>query len=339
LISHLIPNSEITILKRLNHDYSDRINELNGFDCILFAGGPLYQPGLYRKSLPFVNIQVIKDIKKPVFFVGGGLHHNPYLCKFSDLDRIFFDKGVCDSVPIGCRDVPTLRFMKREGYRAMLTGCPAWYDLDYVEQTELKSKNPGEIQKICVSEPAKSVNVPLFLDLLLHLRKKYPHAVINILNHREQKKGIVSRLKELNDKSGIGFLDISGSVDGFKAYDDCDLHVGFRVHAHIYNLSRRNLSVLYNEDVRGYGINQTIGLDNFNINAVPNRKKKLFGHYYLMKDNISIIHQYEIIGKMFDDFMDDTIEQNFENFDNAFKKMKRYYQNMIAFFMAVNKVI
>lgn len=38
------------------------------------------------------------------------------------------------------------------------------------------------------------------------------------------------------------------------------MHIGFRVHAHIYNLSRRNCSVLIEEDGRGAGVNQALGL-------------------------------------------------------------------------------
>lgn len=39
------------------------------------------------------------------------------------------------------------------------------------------------------------------------------------------------------EKIGVKMIDISKSVDGLRIYDDCDLHIGFRVHAHIYNLS------------------------------------------------------------------------------------------------------
>ena len=45
----------------------------------------------------------------------------------------------------------------------------------------------------------------------------------------------------------------------------CDLHIGFRVHAHIYNLSKRNRSILLEEDGRGAGVNQSLGLSNIRV--------------------------------------------------------------------------
>jgi len=47
---------------------------------------------------------------------------------------------------------------------------------------------------------------------------------------------------------------IADGLDKFKAlYDLTDLHVGYRVHAHIYSLSQQSASILINEDTRGVG--------------------------------------------------------------------------------------
>lgn len=54
-------------------------------------------------------------------------------------------------------------------------------------------------------------------------------------------------------------------MDGFKEYDSCDLHIRFRVHAHIYNLSHGNTTLLINEDARGSGVNDALGIANINI--------------------------------------------------------------------------
>lgn len=62
--------------------------------------------------------------------------------------------------------------------------------------------------------------------------------------------------------------DISGSADGFLIYDNCDLHVGFRVHAHIYNLSKRNKTLLLNEDFRGFAVNETLGFYQIDIDII-----------------------------------------------------------------------
>jgi hypothetical protein len=48
--------------------------------------------------------------------------------------------------------------------------------------------------------------------------------------------------------------DITGSADGFDVYDRSDLHVGYRVHAHLYATSRATVSYLVAEDSRGIGM-------------------------------------------------------------------------------------
>jgi len=72
-----------------------------------------------------------------------------------------------------------------------------------------------------------------------------------------------AKLKVLCDKlckGGINYCDISYSHEGMEIYDTCDLHIGFRVHAHIYNLSHRHRSLLIEEDNRGAGVNDALGL-------------------------------------------------------------------------------
>lgn len=335
LIQHFIPEARVTVLNRVTTDYSNRIDELNAFDAIIFAGGPLFQPGLYRKGIPFVSPESLKDVHAPVFFVGGGLHSNFYRCAFTPYDKLFFDKGVHGKDSIGCRDIFTLNFLRHEGYPAVLTGCPAWYDLDFVEQTSFRSEHPDVIKKICVSEPANELNIPLLIELLEHLRKRYPVAEITLVNHRELKREITSKKQYLIERLGIYFLNISGSVDGFSIYDDCDLHVGFRVHAHIYNLSRRNLTLLFNEDIRGTGVNTTLGLDNLNIEPPTYRKKKLFGLYYLIRYNETAFNSHGTAAWMFDDYIENTLKQNYQNYYNAFHRMRQYYQNMSSFFELV----
>ena len=338
LIKHFLPDVETTVLNRVTNDYSNRIEQLNSFDAIIFSGGPLYQPGLYRKGIPFVSPEIIHDVKPPVFFVGGGIHQNYYTCSYSPLDKLFYEKGIQGDNSMGCRDIFTVKYLKHIGYPAMLTGCPAWYDLEYVDKTELISHNPGTINNICVSEPGDVRNVELLLGLLEHLRKRYPDAKITLVIHRDKLKDMMTQLPVLKNKFGIDTVNISGTVEGFSIYNDCDLHVGFRVHAHIYNLSRRNLTILFNEDIRGLGVNTTLGLDNINVESVPYGQRKLYGQYYLIRYH-SGYNMRNAAGWMFDDYMDSTIERGFQNYNEAFKKMNSYFNNMGLFFKRINNSI
>ena len=64
---------------------------------------------------------------------------------------------------------------------------------------------------------------------------------------------------DLSERLGARTRDISGSASGFAVYDDVSLHVGYRVHAHLYCLSRSTPSYLVAEDSRGIGVLQTLG--------------------------------------------------------------------------------
>ena len=236
-------------------------------------------------------------------------------------------------------DIYSYRFLRHQGFSAIMTGCPAWYDLNNINVTDVSSFKSQGFSNICVSEPAKDVNLPLLLGLLGHLRDKYPSADITLVNHREVKQVVQSALSEIQEKQGIQFVNISGSVDGFSVYDKCDLHVGFRVHAHIYNLSKRNQSILFSEDIRGAGVNQTLGLENMTAEEMFYGKKRIWKDYYLMRCPDEINNPKKIAGEMFDDYLETCSQQNFNNYESAFKTMKKHFQIMKEFFDGIKCVI
>ena len=339
LIRHFMPDSEITMLNRVTEEYSDKIDYLNSFDALIFAGGPLYQPGLYRHQIPFVRQDELDSITTPIFFLGGGIKGSVYRLSYGESDKIFLCKGVHHSVSLSCRDIYTYRFLHHQGLRAIMTGCPAWYDLGCIDRAEVSKFKTDNFSNICVSEPAKEMNVPLLLGLLKHLRKKYPSAKITLVNHRELKPSIQSELKFLRESVGIQFMNISGSVDGFSIYDDCDLHVGFRVHAHIYNLSKRNQTILFSEDIRGAGVNQTLGLENLSVEEMYLGKRKLWRDYYIMRYPNGVSDPQMIAGAMMDDYLETSSQLEFGDYVRAFETMTSAFQSMSVFFNGVLNTI
>lgn len=103
------------------------------------------------------------------------------------------------------------------------------------------------------------------LELILHLKQKLPNSDIKVIFHRgmgeqssypDEYKRMLASLDSLR----VEYVNIAGSSQGFSIYDNCDLHIGYRGHAHIYNLSQRNISILIEEDGRGAGVNEALGL-------------------------------------------------------------------------------
>ena len=162
------------------------------------------------------------------------------------------------------------RILEYNGLRsAVFTGCPAWYDLDKVDTPELLSKpTRSKVKKIAVSDPAVLRNIPAVKCLITNLKEAFPSAEVWLVMHRgwtedefttRELASVQTELIGWARSVGVEPIDISYSHEGFSVYDDCDLHVGYRVHAHLYNISQRKPSYLIEEDSRGYGANEALG--------------------------------------------------------------------------------
>ena len=80
----------------------------------------------------------------------------------------------------------------------------------------------------------------------------FPNAEIDVLLH-----GINPIIEQHCSKQAIRCLKIYEDKEkGLDIYDNYDLHVGFRIHAHVSALSRRKYSYLLEQDGRGndYGL-------------------------------------------------------------------------------------
>lgn len=273
LLTHLFPECEYTVYER-RKPLDGVLDQINAADAVIFAGGPAYTPNIYPAEIPLVDD--LSKIKTKMITMGLGWYgpaaadyviYDQY--QFTDdtkrlLTRLESDGG------LACRDWYSVRALKNNGFhRAVMTGCPAWYHLDTLDQLQLRKGIHFPYQKICISDPANPANIEQSLDVAKYLRHRYPAAEISFVFHRGIQQdamtdaSIASRylwLSEQLQQAGIQVKDISYSKDGFEYYNDCDLHLGYRVHAHIYNLSLRNISVLLEEDGRGAGVNNALGL-------------------------------------------------------------------------------
>jgi len=85
------------------------------------------------------------------------------------------------------------------------------------------------------------------------------------------------------ESKGVAYTDISGSAENLiNYYSDIDLHVGYRVHAHIFMNSIAKMSVLISEDGRAKGSQSAIGglvVDGYS-NYANSIVKKIIGRIY-----------------------------------------------------------
>jgi len=273
LFAHLL-DDEIIILDRFKNLESD-IDLINSARFIVLCGGPAYASNIYKGIYPLVKD--LRKIKVPIIPFGlgwCGRPSNPNEFRFNADSKMLLDNIHSTIENSSCRDDITASVLKNCGYNNVtMTGCPVWYDVESIGK-EFDIKN--SIKKIVFTTAADPKLIKQTYLLIKSVNKYFPDAEITMSYHR----GIFPD-KHTTYRATIGYLlmygvaklvnrrikikDVAYKLEKLDFYDDCDFHIGYRVHAHLYFLSKRLPSMLINEDGRGKGMVQTMGLPIFNI--------------------------------------------------------------------------
>ena len=273
LFAHLL-DDEIIILDRFKNLESD-IDLINSARFLVLCGGPAYASDIYKGIYPLVND--LRKIKVPIIPFGlgwCGRPSNPNEFRFNADSKMLLDNIHSTIENSSCRDDITASVLKNCGYNNVtMTGCPVWYDVESIGK-EFEIKN--SIKKIVFTTAADPKLIKQTYLLIKSVNKYFPDAEITMSYHR----GIFPD-KHTTYRATIGYLlmygvaklvnrkikikDVAYKLEKLDFYDDCDFHIGYRVHAHLYFLSKRLPSMLINEDGRGKGMVQTMGLPIFNI--------------------------------------------------------------------------
>lgn len=330
LLKHCYPDCIINEYYR-NTELDEQLEEINNNDILIFAGGPAYGNGFYPATAPLVKN--LDDIKVPMMMIGLGWWGSDsyvdtiYSYQFSDEMKKLLNRVTNDSKILGCRDYFSCDVLRNNGYvDVAMTGCPAWYDIENVDITKYTGKKIADVDKICISDCANINNYENVITLITFIKKFFGEKDIYYVCHRGYPMPQLG-IDKFFEKIGVKMIDISNSADGFKIYDDCDLHIGFRVHAHIYNLSKRKLSILIEEDSRGGGVDQALGLPRICANNPIISENKL---RYI--SNNKICYQIE-------DYLLNLDSNNYIVMENAYMLMNRYYGEMMKHILSINEII
>jgi polysaccharide pyruvyl transferase WcaK-like protein len=231
---------------------------------VFLTGGPAYQRDIYPKVYPLS----LDNTYRP--FIPLGLGYKDTLSstefRFSPASSLFVQEIHRRIKQSSVRDHLTLDVLQKAGVsNVTMTGCPAWYSLPHLDK---EMKPSSTIAHIAISAPAKITSH--FFDLIRLVRKTFRKAEITIAFHhgyfpRVSHKSIPfflahSRTKAWSLLSRCSVRSLSGSLTSMEdLYQHCDLHIGYRVHAHLLRLSIRKPSILICEDKRGVGQALTLG--------------------------------------------------------------------------------
>ncbi|HZO09715.1 MAG TPA: polysaccharide pyruvyl transferase family protein, partial [Myxococcota bacterium] len=277
----LITERAVALLQRLRPDRELRVAPawepldphgelLRDARAVLIAGGPGFQPAMVPEVYPLA--ERLDELPCPVipFGVGWkGRAGDAYAVRryaFTARSRAAL-RWMADRTPLlGCRDGLTQEVLRRHGIgNTALVGCPVWYDAASL------GKDP---------EPPRTVERVVFTPAQLHalrdqsvevarrIAELLPRAEKICSFHRGLDEVWMPRADAENNRSlaaeidalGFDVVDVSGDASRLRFYDECTLHVGYRVHAHLYFLSKRKPSLLVEEDGRGAGASQALGI-------------------------------------------------------------------------------
>lgn len=337
LIKHVYPNAELSFFNRCT-SLEQYLEEINGMNAMIFCGGPAYLPQLYPQVFPLVPD--LNRIQVPMFALGLGWFGTSYTNKavynyrFTDSTVGLLKRIESDTKILGCRDWYSVNVLRNNGiWSGKMTGCPAWYNLVFVNQQTFTSANPYDVKKVCISDPANADYLENMVDIAAYVRQIFPKAEIKIVFHRgmkvdsytdERTAQMIQKAVTECESLGAHCVDISYGENGFAVYDDCDLHLGFRVHAHIYNLSHRNISVLVEEDGRGSGVNKALGLEN--IAAYDLGVKANNDGERVINTVGKVPNRYLL--QMIDDYVNNLYQTDFMQIKNAYGLMQKYFNIM-----------
>jgi polysaccharide pyruvyl transferase WcaK-like protein len=273
-VTKLVEHVTGEVVRRLPNwePLDDKTDVLDQADAIVVAGGPGYRPDMYGGVYPLMSTaEKLAALGKPVTFIGLGWKGDPGddfdLAHYRFNDRT---KHLIDVLgPLGRYsardDLSQAVLVANDVPGALMTGCPAWYDLRSMGRP---FEPPAEIQRIVFTPPEQVAFHEQSRTLLASLVRAYPHAEIVCAFHRgieadeHTTPEMASRLLDYAEYArslGVDARDVSYDLERISFYREFDLHVGYRLHAHLFFLSDRTPSIILEEDGRGRGAAEVLG--------------------------------------------------------------------------------
>lgn len=310
------PDAQFTV--NLKNDAQFIIDEINEYDAIVTGGGGAQFAEPYVKTSFFY--QHFDEITTPIHYMGTGLYGADgedatlYEYPYSDEMIRYFNQVVERGGQLAARDWVVDAILRNSGVKGVImAGCPAWYDPEMLAKPETDavfktSFADREIRKIAVSNHGLTKNaqdhgkkLSQIEELILFLKENYPAAEIMLTFNdgyiTKYSKDYNLTLQKWAEEQGVKCVELSSDAAKFKALDGIDLHVGFRVHTHIYCISRMIPSLLIEEDIRGFGMNETLHLPHITAYTKHSKPDDFAANPYLIRQLAVLLEQMKTQGR------------------------------------------
>ncbi|MEQ7871401.1 polysaccharide pyruvyl transferase family protein [Chromohalobacter salexigens] len=266
------------------------------------------------------------DVLHKILVVGCSFQHSEPRCstytsyEYNERTKKFLSLLVESNGPIGCRDEPMRKILSNHNIESIYTGDLALYDDEKIRKN---FKRPGRINSVAFTIPHSEKFHSQAKKLLSLIRREFLGASLYVVHHSKANRSS-RKLSEFALSLGYIEKDISGTADRLAFYNNIDIHIGYRLHGHVYFLRNRKPSVLMAEDCRSFGISRSgaLGVGVF----------EALGAEHLL---VSDLAPYKAM-----DFLKYSIANNYKEYLKVFKHIDETYFSVVRpyFDMVANKV-
>jgi hypothetical protein len=280
LFSKIRPDREIVDLDAWKPFDTSTLELVNNSKALILLGGPSLQahmyPGIYALT------SSLDDIKVPITSMGigwksiSGNWQDSYDYPLSSETLKLLKKVASSRLPFSVRDFHTYNVLAFKGFdNILMTGCPAYYDLNFIGNGYTLPKMLNKVAfSLGVSFIESSSMEREMKSQILGLKKYFKDSMFEVVFHhgldpntflnthgaKKEHNRRHNKFAQWLKSKDISYIDISGSADNLvNYYSGVDLHIGYRVHAHIFMNSISKMSILIAEDGRGKATEKVIG--------------------------------------------------------------------------------
>jgi hypothetical protein len=246
----------------------EQVSLINESEALILTGGPSLQPGSRIENFIYPFIKDLEKISVPIYTMGVGYKGNKGTWEensrynFSDLAMKLLNRIDASGGKSSVRDYHTLDVLQKKGFNNfVMTGCPALYNtkgqLNPVDHLTIKRVGFSLGVSYKLNDSMRS----LMEQMILSTSNHFKNTEMNVFFHHkiDSADKVQAKMISFLEKNNIGFKDISGTADKLMSeYEQCDFHLGFRVHAHIFCSSMGIPSILFSEDGRAIALKEVL---------------------------------------------------------------------------------
>lgn len=230
--------------------------DLNNYAAVICPG---FRISIIGQEILSTRLRYIEEaimMKKPVFLIGSSWCVWPGIVEQTNLKINPYEKALLkyilndENSYLSVRDIYTQRLLKNNNVVCDMTGDLGLFDINKLH----KDFNFESIKTIAISMPHTEQYYKYCTILKEKLEKSFACKVY-LCTHQYLP----------NNKS---YKNLYGDSSNLNFYNTVDLHIGFRLHGHIYFLRNKKPSFLIAEDGRSYG--HLFTFDGLGMHSSPN---------------------------------------------------------------------